>query len=193
MRISPHTGKEYGIILDQAGNLRRLGFPEDIEVQSLPTQAECIKGSSVPPMKDCPSCGRLVLSFIVECPDCHHQWVTARRVSTEDMTEIYSATQARQIRDEDILKRLYHGHRRAAFRKKKPPTWADREFFDQCSKLPKPEWALGSLFGKNPDRDKMYTLAEYLRKSAKRIGETSEWDVNEFEKEVGAGSWIKLL
>ena len=27
MRISPQTGKQYGIILDQAGNLERLGFP----------------------------------------------------------------------------------------------------------------------------------------------------------------------
>ena len=39
MRISPQTGKRYGIIIDQAGNLSRLGFPEDIESYYLPSTA----------------------------------------------------------------------------------------------------------------------------------------------------------
>jgi superfamily II DNA or RNA helicase len=36
MRISPQTGKACGIILDQAGNLERLGFPEDIDEYRCP-------------------------------------------------------------------------------------------------------------------------------------------------------------
>ncbi len=44
MRISPGTGKEYGIILDQAGNLERLGFPEDVEEYFLADQTGFYRG-----------------------------------------------------------------------------------------------------------------------------------------------------
>jgi superfamily II DNA or RNA helicase len=44
----PHTGKQAGIILDQAGNLQRLGFPEDIQDYSLPQQQQGSGRSAAP-------------------------------------------------------------------------------------------------------------------------------------------------
>jgi superfamily II DNA or RNA helicase len=87
MQISPQTGKHYGFILDQAGNLERLGFPEDIKDYHLPVQEHNSKGGNPPPTKPCPQCGRIVLSFIAKCPDCGHQWITERSFKLKDMVE----------------------------------------------------------------------------------------------------------
>lgn len=193
MRISPMTGKEYGIILDQAGNLERLGFPEDVEDYSLPTRQASTGGGGGAPTKPCPACGRIVLSFIVKCPDCAHKWVSDRPINTETMVEIYSNNQAQQIRDVPTLIELYHGHRRRAFKAGRPPSWADRAFYDQCGRTPIPAWCFGSLFGARPNWDEQLAIVEYLYESAKRGGgKTGDWVIQEFEKEVGPGSWFKI-
>ena len=85
MRISPQTGKDVGIILDQAGNLQRLGFPEDIREYTLPTRKESKGGGGAAPLKPCPVCGRVIYAFIVRCPGCGHQWVKDRPLNLEDM------------------------------------------------------------------------------------------------------------
>ena len=192
MRISPDTGKDYGIILDQAGNLQRLGFPEDVEGYELPTQKQSSGGGGVAPTKPCPACGRIVLSFIVKCPDCEHQWMSDRPINTEDMVEIYSNQQARQIRDVGTLMELYHSHRRRAFKRGYAPTWADRAFYEQCDRLPDQSWAFGSLYGARPIWEQQLVIVDYLRKSARRIGKGADWIIQEFEKEVGLHSWAKI-
>ncbi|MEO1622503.1 MAG: DEAD/DEAH box helicase [Cyanobacteria bacterium J06632_3] len=192
MRISPQTGKEFGIILDQAGNLQRLGFPEDIQDYYLPTRQASTGGGGSAPTKPCPACGRIVLSFIVKCPDCAHQWVSERPINTEDMVEIYSNAQARQIRDVTTLVELYHGHRRRAFKRGYAPTWADRAFFEQCDRSADPSWCYGSLFGPRPTLDQQLLIVEYLRKSARRLSKGADWLIREFEKEVGRGTWERI-
>jgi hypothetical protein len=192
MRISPHTGKGYGIILDQAGNLERLGFPEDIKAYHLPTQKASSDGSKPAPTKLCPQCGRVVLAFIAKCPDCGHQWITERPLNLEDMVEIYSAAQAHQINDLPTLVELFHGHRRRAYLRRNAPPWAERSFWEHCGRWPKDAWYLGSLFGPRPTPQQMMEYWEYLQKSAKRLGKRQEWMVQEFEKECGPGSFQRL-
>lgn len=193
MRISPQTGKKFGIILDQAGNLQRLGFPEDIEDYSLPTRQASTGGGGVAPTKPCPACGRIVLSFIVKCPDCGHKWISERPINTEDMVEIYSNAQASQIKDVPTLIELYHGHRRRAFKQNRSPSWADRAFFDQCGRQPGKGWCFGSLFGARPNWDQQLAIVDYLYASARRGGgKPGDWVITEFEKEVGPGSWFRI-
>ena len=193
MRISPRTGKEYGIILDQAGNLQRLGFPEDVEYYSLPTRKSAGSGHSTAPMKPCPACGRMVLSFIVKCPDCSHQWLSDRMVNTESMVEIYSTAQARQIRDVPTLIELYHGHRRRAYMQGRAIGWANIAFADHCGREPRSEWCFGSLYGIRPTLNEQVAIREYLQESARKTNNTdSNWVRKEFEKEVGPGSWVQI-
>ena len=193
MRISPQTGKEYGLILDQAGNLQRLGFPEDIEDYWLPTRKASAGGGGAPPTKPCPVCGRIVLSFIVKCPDCAHQWISERPINTENMVEIYSNTQAQQIKDIPTLIELYHGHRRRAYKQGRGPGWADRTFIDQCGREPKSVWCFGSLYGAKPTWDEQLDIVDYLYESARKSRVDSEdWVIEEFEKEVGLGTWLKM-
>ncbi|WP_346291944.1 DEAD/DEAH box helicase [Sphaerothrix gracilis] len=193
MRISPQTGKRYGLILDQAGNLERLGFPEDVEEYHLPMQKETSGNGGPPPMKPCPQCGRIVHSFIVKCPDCGHQWVSDRPLNLEDMVPIYSREQAHQIKDPAILCELFHSHRRRTFRQGYAPTLAENSFYQHCGRQPKVEWYRGSLFGLRPTPDQYQIYLNYLNKSARRLGKRSDWVMGEFEKEFGQGAWQRML
>ena len=193
MRISPQTGKTHGLILDQAGNLQRLGFPEDIKEYRLPMRKEGGAGAGPPPTKPCPGCGRIVYSFIVKCPDCGHQWITDRPLHLEDLVEVYSKEQARQIKDPSILMELFNSHRLRAFRRGDAPTLAVHFFHEYCDRWPQEDWCRqGSLFGNNPNLSYMIAYFEYLKKSAKRLGKQSDWIKREFEKEFGPGSWGRL-
>jgi DNA repair protein RadD len=189
MRISPQTGKRFGMILDQAGNLERLGFPEDIKEYHLPTQKEGSSSSGPPPMKPCPQCGRIVYAFIVKCPDCGHGWLSDRPINLEDMVEIYSADQAHQINDIPTLIELFHSHRRRAYARGNAPTWAERSFWEHCGRRPKDGWYRGSLFGARPTPTQQISYLDYLQKSAKRLGKAGDWIMAEFEKECGPGSF----
>lgn len=192
MRISPQTGKQYGIILDQAGNLERLGFPEDIKEYRLPLRKEGSTGAGSPPMKPCPQCGRIVYSFIAKCPDCGHQWLSERPLNLEDMVEIYSRDQAHQINDIPTLMELFHSHRRRAYMRGNAPTWAERSFWEHCGRWPRSDWYRGSLFGPRPSLHQQLELWEYLQKSAKRLGKGGDWIAQEFDKECGSGSFQRI-
>lgn len=192
MRISPQTNKECGIILDQAGNLQRLGFPEDIREYVLPTRSQSSGQGGAAPTKPCPACGRVVYSFIVKCPECGHQWGTERPILLEEMVEIYSVQQAHQINDIPTLVHLFHGHRRRAFRGGYAPTWAERSFQEHTGRKPQVQWCRGSLYGARPSWEQQLSILDYLRKSARRLGRRQDWIAQEFEKEVGPGSWQRI-
>ncbi|HEY9881106.1 MAG TPA: DEAD/DEAH box helicase family protein [Leptolyngbyaceae cyanobacterium] len=192
MRISPQTGKQYGIILDQAGNLERLGFPEDIEEYCLPTAKEERSGSSPPPMKPCPQCGRIVYAFIIKCPSCDHQWISERPLNLEEMVEIYSREQAHQIKDPEILRELFHGCRRRVYRENRSPELAENDFKYKCGRAPEPDWYRGSVLGLNPSLQQKFQFYQHLARKAKSLGKHSDWISAEFEKECGPGSFQQV-
>ncbi|WP_204139024.1 DEAD/DEAH box helicase [Halomicronema sp. CCY15110] len=189
MRISPQTGKACGIILDQAGNLERLGFPEDIDEYRLPMCKDGSGGGSPPPMKACPQCGRMVLSFVVRCPECEHQWLSDRPLNLEDMVQIYSREQAHAIRDIPTLIEIFHGYRRLNFTRGYAPTLTEHHFLEKTGRTAKDAWCLGSIFGRQPTWEQKKTFLSYLHRSAKKLGKPGDWIVREFEKEFGAGTW----
>ncbi|MEL6381134.1 MAG: DEAD/DEAH box helicase [Cyanobacteria bacterium J06626_18] len=192
MRISPQTGKAYGIILDQAGNLERLGFPEDIEEYFLPMRKQRGGSGKPPPTKPCPQCGRIVLSFIVRCPECSHQWVSERPLNLSDMVEIYSREQAHQIKDIPTLIEVFHGHRRRIFKSGYAVTLAEHNFYEHTGRSPRESWCLGSIFGHRPTLEQKQAFLEYLHRSARRLGKRADWIMHEYEKEFGPGSWEQM-
>lgn len=190
MRISPQTGKQYGIILDQAGNLERLGFPEDIKDYHLPVQAQKdSEGGNPPPTKPCPQCGRIVLSFIVKCPDCGHQWISERPINLKDMVEIYSREQAHQITDPQILKGIFHGQCQVRYEQGYAKSLAWNDFQFKCGKEPRKEWLYGAIIGSNPTFQKKVDFYKHLLECQRRRRHPVEWVKNEFEAECGRNSW----
>lgn len=194
MRISPATGKTHGIILDQAGNLQRLGFPEDVERYELPVGSAATPGESpgVPdgkPSKTCPQCQRCVAMVSMACPGCGYDWAADRPVYTEDLIQLLTREQIRQIDDEPTRYRFFQGLRRYFFRRNYGPGLVKQEYFDYFGCFPPEEWYQGAIFGKAPSGYDRQLYFEYLQGTAYRLGKSQDWIVAEFEEEFGPGSW----
>jgi superfamily II DNA or RNA helicase len=187
MRISPATGKTHGIILDQAGNLQRLGFPEDIKEYRLPTSREP-SDSDATPAKQCPTCNRLVWGFVLQCPGCGYSWQTEPQVHTEDLVEVFSEELLRQIEIRKMID-FFRVQRQKTFREGAAPNWTKRVFYEQFGCLPEEAWCLGSIFGHAPTLDDKYAYRNYLLSIAKRQGKSISWVIEEFQQEFGFDSW----
>lgn len=187
MRISPQTGKTHGTILDQAGNLVRLGFPEDVTHYYLPTSL-APKTGGAPPSKQCPLCARIVRSFVTECPDCRYQWPEVHQIFTEDMVELLSDNQLSQV-DDDQLLAFFRFQRRQTFESGQVPSWTRKVFFQRFSRWPQEQWYRHSIFGETPTLENKQAYRAYLLQVAQHHGRSLSWAVAEFQKEFGPEGW----
>ncbi|MGG6294389.1 DEAD/DEAH box helicase [Leptolyngbya sp. AN02str] len=192
MRISPQTGKLYGTILDQAGNLRRLGFPEDIKGYHLPTRSEPESGEGKVPTKQCPCCGRIVWIFVMICPDCDHQWGNDAPLPMDDLEEVLSEEQLLMMQEQEMM-RGFHDLRKRHYEAGESPAWTTRKFFESFGCLPKDVWCLGSIFGKQPSVEDKYAYKDYLMAIAQRQGKSISWVISEYQKEFGASRWEEIF
>jgi superfamily II DNA or RNA helicase len=190
MRISPKTGKTHGIILDQAGNLQRLGFPEDIYGYRLPTSTEPDE-PGVAPKKQCPACSRIVWASVMVCPECGHQWLEREEdIQTSELVEVVNESrELLELGDRAELIASFHRLRQKCFREGLAPDFALRLFYDKHGILPEDAWCLNSTFGNYPSVDEQRLYQRYLVSIANRKGKSRSWLVSEFQKEFGAGDW----
>lgn len=187
LRISPTTGKTCGIILDQANNLKRLGFPEDIKKYHLPTSQE--PGvNEVTPTKQCPDCNRLMWGFVMTCPECGYIWETESQVHTDDMVEVYSEELLRQIERRKMYE-FFRSQRQKTYQEEAAPSWTTSVFWQEFSCAPDPDWYFGSIFGDSPTSRDKYTYRDYLVRVAHRSGKDISWVVGEFQQEFGVDGW----
>jgi superfamily II DNA or RNA helicase len=187
MRISPDTGKQYGIILDQAGNLQRLGFPEDIKSYYLPTKRE--PGSNdVSPAKQCPQCNRLVWGFVMQCPECGYRWSSEPQIYAEELTEVLSEHQQQLPMIE-----FYRAQRRKMFRDGESLNWIKHKFYEKFGRLPEAAWCQGAIFGDNPSIEDKMAYRAYLMGQAQRQGKAIPWVIDEFQQEFGSDEWQALF
>jgi superfamily II DNA or RNA helicase len=194
MRISPQTGKANGIILDQAGNLQRMGFPEDVTHYELPVgssgkEQKQKSGTGGAPKKPCPQCGTCVNTFVMNCPECGHDWSADRPIYTHDLVELMTRDQISQVSDEPTRYRIYQGMRQQMFRRGMVPDLARQRYFDCFQTWPGPDWSAGAIFGRAPSPDDKELYKQYLGRLAGQKGKPFNWMVEEFQKEFGPDSW----
>lgn len=183
MRISPNTGKKHGIILDQAGNLERLGFPEDIREYRLPTKREP-GDAPVNPAKQCPDCNRLVWGFIMQCPECGYTWETEVQVHTEDLVEVLS-----QHQQQLPMIEFFRSQRRKMVQEGTSPNWVKRVFYEKFGSFPEAVWCRGAVYGDEPTSSDKHAYRDYLMQLAQRQGKSISWVIEEFQQEFGADEW----
>lgn len=197
MRISPKTGKTHGIILDQAGNLERLGFPEDVQSYELPvgttsTTREPVENRATP-SKRCPQCQRCVSTVQMNCPDCGYDWAAERPMYDHDLIQLLTREQISQITDEPTRYRIFQAFRKRVFQKGYAPDFARQEYFDCFSTWPPEAWFEGSIFGKGASQQEMQAYQHYLGAIAQRQGKDFGWIVTEFDKEFGVNRWREVF
>lgn len=184
MRLSPRTGKTHGIILDQAGNLQRLGFPEDIWRYELPHSKQ--QGSTAPaPKKECPDCGALVHCFVMRC-QCGYEWQRHEVIDLSELTQVYPLQRLQS--EPGAIVKLFHQHRQNAAALGRPPEWAEQQMQAYPGITPDPTWYYGSLYGHHTSPAQKLAALQYLR----QFSADPAWIEQQFDLEYGRGSLRKL-
>ncbi|GAB4386288.1 MAG: DEAD/DEAH box helicase [Elainellaceae cyanobacterium] len=191
LRVSPATGKTYGIILDQANNLKRLGFPEDIKEYHLPTQRE--PGvHEAKPTKQCPDCNRLMWGFMMRCPGCGYEWETEPQIYANDLVEVHSEELLRQIERRKMYE-FFRSQRQKTYKKGAAPNLATSMFQQKFGCVPDLDWYLGSIFGDSPTLSDKQSYRDYLVGVAQRLGKDISWVIQEFQQEFGTDGWQQVF
>lgn len=95
-------GKENGLILDFAGNRRRLGPVNDPIVPTPRRKGDKEKGEA--PVKDCPECHSYIHTRIMVCPDCGYQFPPPSTIQkTASEVEVLRRSAGPQIEEFEVL------------------------------------------------------------------------------------------
>lgn len=189
LRIFPD--KKDCIVLDQAGNVSRHGFVEDLTAKdfALKLSAEASKGE--PPVKECPECQSLIYISIMEC-ECGYKFPPPKKEKADgELIELRV-----KFPNEKDLPTKYQDYRiwkREAFQKRIAPGFAMVKFKEKYGAT---EWVpreveLGALFDGNPSTYQLEAFKKYLI----RTGAKKEWDdkkiMLEWAKEMGDAKWAR--
>ena len=170
----PWDEKEFGLILDQAGNRLRFPYPrlEDIPAdlrRQMPRESAGAGGDGNP-VKTCPDCDALLPNFAQICPHCGHDFRKEVLAHTGPLVELVSKAAAKEKEPpESRLKQQFHKLRKTAYERGLMPGWAWHRYKEAIGSEPKAAWCAGSIFRK-PDAAAMNSFATYLALMADRRG-----------------------
>ena len=177
LRIDPNSKKTDCLVLDQAENITRFGFVEDIKAIRL-TYSKSDEPGEVP-TKVCPSCSRIVHLSVMVCPDCGYKFPSKEKVSvTKKLERLLSAEDKAKFKF--YRKKLLQG-----YQKKYAPGWAAVIFKEKYGYYPPDDWRRGAIFGEQPTSQNLADYRNYLEVVAKRKELPAEWIERQFVQEFG--------
>ena len=182
LRLSLETEKQDCIVLDQAGNVIRHGFIEDLKEVCLTEGQEKTAEVEPPPQKVCPDddggCGALLYAFQMTCPHCGYKF--ERRILTNflKLTRIMGEEDWRKLE-------VYRGQLREAYQNSYAPSWAALVFKENFGFYPPFDWAKGAVFGERPTDSNKKSYKSYLKAIASRKGKEEDWIEKYFNLEFG--------
>ena len=191
------SGKTDAIIIDQAANCRRHGFPEDYTKEDFALKLPSEKGEPGEALvKPCPVCGALVHIAKMICPECGYEFPAPPKVSQKSqLVELRRGTVETQNMAEDQLQ--YRIWKKEAYKKSMAPGAASAKYNSAHGKWPSTrsgDWDFGAVFDGNPsDRNAVrfwnYLVKIYNRKLDSHKPWTEKNMVTEFDKEFGSGAF----
>ncbi|CAB4122507.1 SSL2 DNA or RNA helicases of superfamily II [uncultured Caudovirales phage] len=104
--LRKHPSKENTLVLDFAGNVERHGPIDQIRVKKKREKGE---GVSVAPVKECPSCHELLMTMVMTCPQCGHEFPASAPHGTEASEAVLvAALQEPKVYTVDSVEYEYH-------------------------------------------------------------------------------------
>lgn len=95
-------GKENGLVLDFAGNTRRLGPVNDPVVPTPRRKGDKEKGEA--PVKECPQCHSYIHTRIMECPDCGYKFPPPKTIQkTASEADVLRREAVPQIEEFEVI------------------------------------------------------------------------------------------
>ena len=150
LRTSP--GKQNCMVLDQAGNVKRFGFVEDIKSFKL-TKGMDAQGEA--PVKSCPDCDAVLYNFVTECPHCGYIFPKSEiEKPLGEMVQIQKKTKKAKPVEDPLWQEKIQFVRNSlatAWQYKMKPGWVYYRFAEKFpNEQPRKEMFLHGIFGDRP-------------------------------------------
>ena len=169
--LRPLPGKTNCMVLDQSGNVARFGFVESIRKYSLTCGRES-EGDA--PMRNCPSCGRMLYMFITQCPGCGYEFPAKdKELPVGEMVQL-KVGKAKNVRkaspddpqlEEKIM--LVHECLRKVWQRKIKPGWVYYKFIEKFpNQIPKKSFFTHAIFGLFPSQEDRKDYWAFLQEKA---------------------------
>lgn len=197
LRSSP--GKIDCVVLDQAGNVGRFGFIEDLRRIELTESADSEKGEA--PVKSCPECSCLVHISLMFCPECRYAFppkekeaikgdlveLKGRRKNLKPQPVIVNAKEVKKT--DELAMARYRLELRENYLSFSSPLAADTSYFEKHNCWPPHAWRRSAIFGDKP-REQDFTLYhKYLKSYARQTKRGSDWVDRMLYLEFGRVFW----
>ncbi len=177
LRIHPESEKTDCIVLDQAGNVKRFGFVEDLRHISLTEGRETGRGEIS--VKDCLGCEALLHISVMQCPHCGYEFPAPEKVALTQKLE-------RLLPKEDKPKfHFFREQIKVGFQRHYAPEWASCRFKEEYQHYPPDDWRRAAIFGDNPTDDNRLTYWNHLVAIAQHKGKTRTWAERQWRFEFG--------
>lgn len=195
-RIAPWIDKKDCVYLDQAGNVGRHGMIEDIVYGDLTLADEIPAGEA--PVKECPECGHINLSFAIKCKECGYEFpIPKKEIAVGDMVLMVREG------EEDLFDGFQELVRQAYLAGAAPTSavyrandiYAEHPAVKRCKPntwYPKKEWYYHAIF-ENPCLEDTQAYMKYLQACASKATQPKKdwWFKNYMKKEFGE-NWESL-
>lgn len=179
--MRPSLGKEYGIILDQAGNCLVHGLPEDISQWSL----DEAKDPEEAPKKECFSCNAILPAVAKVCPECGQEFESAgaKDASPTELERILPTAPAGREKEFEYYRR----QRKQAYQLGRLPGLATARFKEHFGehRWPSKSWALGAVFEGKASNEEKRKYFRFLMGFVKAGRKSQDWANKEFVIEFG--------
>lgn len=177
LRISPETEKTDCLVLDQAGNVKRFGFIEDLKQVRLTTGIDEEPG--VAPTKDCPACEAILHLSVMICSCCGYNFPEKEKLKPIQQLE-------RILSKEDKLKfDFFRSQILLGYQKQHAPGWAAFRFKDEHELYPPDDWRRSAIFGDKPTEQDREDYWQFLIVTANRKGKSQAWVARQWHHEFG--------
>lgn len=181
LRLSPETDKHDCVVIDQAANVQRHGFVEDLKEIYLDQSEE--PQDIEAPKKICPTerggCGAILYAFHMKCHECGYIFELPKKV--------YLVPGLEQLLSEEDIERyeFYRDRLQAAYNRDFAPGWAAMNFKEQYGHWPPDAWGTGAIFGDRPTPEQQASYRNYLEAIARRLEKPESWIQRHMELEFG--------
>lgn len=164
------NGKEDAIIIDQAGNIARHGFVEDlIESDFALSNPDSSKGEGDAPTKVCEHCQAIVHISVMECPECGNVFPEKAKVKhSSNLVELKARVEFPEESSlpEDV--QFYRTILKQAYNRGWSPGTAFVKYQEKYGRKPGRMTTAGACLGPNPSPVSISEYWNYLAKVASR-------------------------